>query len=118
MPSASPVYDTITTKNQFRLQELGQRLRLARQRRQWTQKELSSKSGVSEGTIKKIESGNPRVPLGFWVHIMDFLAMAHEIEQLALPENDSVGAAMDERPHRQRVRSRSAPVEFDLEDDE
>lgn len=117
MPSASSVYDTLTSKNQLRLQELGQRFRLARQRRQWTQKDLAARVGISEGTVKKIEAGNPRVPIGFWVQMMDLFAIAAELEQLALPENDRIGAAMEDRPLRQRVRSRSAPVEFDLGDD-
>lgn len=117
MPSASSVYETLAARNQLRLEELGKRFRLARQRRQWTQKELAAKSGISEGTLKKIEAGNPRVPLGFWLQLMDVFAIAEEIEQLALPENDRVGAAMDDRPMRQRVRSRAAPIEFDLGDD-
>jgi Predicted transcriptional regulator len=117
MPSASSVYETLTAKNQLRLQELGERFRLARQRRQWTQKDLAARAGISEGTVKKIEAGNPRVPVGFWLQLMDIFAIAAEIEQLALPENDRVGAAMDDRPLRQRVRSRAAPIEFDLEED-
>lgn len=117
MPSASAVYETLTARNQLRLQELGERFRLARQRRQWTQKELASKAGISEGTLKKMEAGNPRVPVGFWLQLMDVFAIADEIEQLALPENDRVGAAMEDRPVRQRVRSRAAPIEFDLGDD-
>lgn len=117
MPSASSVYDTLTARNQLRLQQLGERLRLARQRRQWTQKDLAAKAGISEGTLKKIEAGNPRVPVGFWLQLMDLFAIAEEIELLALPENDRVGIAMDDRPVRQRVRSRAAPIEFDLGDD-
>lgn len=117
MPSASAVYETLTARNQLRLRELGGRFRLARQRRQWTQKELASKAGISEGTLKKMEAGNPRVPVGFWLQLMDVFAIADEIEQLALPENDRVGEAMEDRPIRQRVRSRAAPIEFDLGDD-
>lgn len=117
MPSPSPIYDAISARNQCRLKELGTRLKLGRQRRTWTQKELSSKSGVSEGTIKKIEAGNPRVPLGFWVQVMDCMALAHELEQLALPERDSVGCALEELPVRKRVRAKSPAIDFDLEDD-
>ena len=117
MPSASSVYETLCPKNQLRLQELGERLRLARQRRQWTQRELAAKAGISEGTLKKIEAGNPRVPVGFWLQLMDLFAIADELEQLALPENDRIGTAMDDRPLRQRVRARTAPIEFDLGDD-
>lgn len=118
MSSITSVYEALTPRNQLRLQELGARFRLARQRRQWTQKDLAAKAGISEGTLKKVEAGNPRVPLGFWLQLMDIFAMADEIEQLMWPENDRVGAAMDNRPLRQRVRrSRSAPIEFDLEDD-
>jgi transcriptional regulator with XRE-family HTH domain len=85
MPSYSDVYDAISAKNQMRLRELGERLRLARQRRQWTQKILSQKTGMSEGTIKKMEAGNPRVPLGFWVQLLDVFALADELELLAQP---------------------------------
>lgn len=117
MPSASPIYDAINARNRFRLEELGKRLRLGRQRRSWTQKELAAKSGISEGTIKKIEAGNPRVPLGFWVQLMDCLALAHELEQIALPEHDRVGSALEETPVRQRVRNKAPEIDFDLEDE-
>lgn len=117
MPSFSSVYEALSHRNDLRLKELGSRLRLARQRRQWTQSVLATKSGVSAGTIKKIEAGNPRVPLGFWLQLMDVFALAHELESLALPEHDSVGAAMEVPTQRQRVRSKTEPVNFDLEDD-
>ena len=117
MPSESSVYESLSARNHLRLRELGERFRLARQRRQWTQKDLAGKAGISEGTLKKIEAGNPRVPFGFWLQLMDLFAIADEIEQLALPENDRVGTAMDDRPLRQRVRNRVAPIEFDLGDD-
>lgn len=117
MPSASNVYESMAAKSRMRLVELGERLRRARQRRQWTQRVLSSKTGVSEGTIKKIEAGNPRVPIGFWVQLLDVFALVEELELLAQPEKDRIGAAMEDRPIRQRVRAKAAPIEFDLEGD-
>lgn len=117
MPSASGVYETMAGKSRMRLVELGERFKLARQRRQWTQKVLASKTGVSEGTIKKIEAGNPRVPIGFWVQLLDVFALAEELDLLAQPDHDRIGSAMEDRPLRQRVRVKAAPIEFDLEGD-
>lgn len=117
MPSVSSVYDALTAINKARLQEFGERLKIARQRRQWTQKALSAKTGVSEGTIKKIEAGNPRVPIGFWIQLLDTFALAEQLDLLAQPDADRIAAALEERPLRQRVRTRAAPVEFDLDGD-
>ena len=117
MPSTSSVYDALATANKMRLKELGERLKLARQRRQWTQKALSAKTGVSEGTIKKIEAGNPRVPIGFWLQLLDSFALAEELNLLAQPENDRIAAALEDRPLRQRVRTKAVPIEFDLDGD-
>ena len=117
MPSTSSVYDALATANKMRLKQLGERLKLARQRRQWTQKDLSAKTGVSEGTIKKIEAGNPRVPIGFWLQLLDSFALAEELNLLAQPENDRIAAALEDRPLRQRVRTKAVPIEFDLDGD-
>lgn len=43
---------------------LGQNIRLARRERRWTIKELASRVGVGEVTMRKVERGDPSVSLG------------------------------------------------------
>jgi transcriptional regulator with XRE-family HTH domain len=43
---------------------LGDRIRLARLERRWSEAELAERVGVSRATLRKIEKGDPRVVLG------------------------------------------------------
>ena len=42
------------------METLGDRLRMARDRKLWTQRDLSEKSGIMEATISRIENGRHR----------------------------------------------------------
>jgi transcriptional regulator with XRE-family HTH domain len=50
------------TKEAARL--LGARIRLGRKERRWTVRQLAERVGITEGTMRKIERGNPSVGLG------------------------------------------------------
>jgi transcriptional regulator with XRE-family HTH domain len=50
------------TKEAARL--LGARIRLGRKERRWTVRQLAERVGVTEGTLRKIEQGEPSVSLG------------------------------------------------------
>ncbi|MFD1827574.1 MULTISPECIES: helix-turn-helix domain-containing protein [Mumia] len=46
------------------VEALGHQVAAARRRRGWTAAELAERLGVSPGTVRKIESGNPTVAVG------------------------------------------------------
>jgi hypothetical protein len=47
-----------------------------------------------------------QVPLGFWVKLMEIFYLSHEFENLAQPENDTLGASLEIRKPILRVRKR------------
>lgn len=115
MPKNSAVYDKLSPRSILRLELLGQRLRNARKRRGWTQQALAEKAGISEGTIKNLEAGSPRVPLAFLVQAMDEFGLAEELDQLVLPDNDSLGAALEAAGSTSATPATAGP-DFDLDD--
>jgi transcriptional regulator with XRE-family HTH domain len=46
------------------VQLLGQHIKLARQKRQWTQRELAERAGVGRSTVQKVESGHLGIEIG------------------------------------------------------
>jgi len=106
MPKKSDVYNQLAVSDISRIKDLGHRLRFARQRRGWTQAELAEKSGMSLGTIKHIEAGHMQVPLGFWVKLMEVFYLSNGFDDLAQPENDTVGASLEIRKPVLRVRKK------------
>jgi transcriptional regulator with XRE-family HTH domain len=119
MAKKSDVYEQMGATDLIRIEELGDRLRIARQRRGWTQKDLALKSGMSEGSIKNIEQGSPSIPIGFITQLMSVFVLSEELELLAQPHNDSVGKSIEVKFPRLRVRKRlhvSTPLDDYLED--
>ena len=88
------------------LRTLGEDMRTARRRRRITQADLAARMGVSVGTVKRLEAGDPGLAIGS-------LAMAllgfGKLERLSdlLPEHaDDVGFMLDRENLPQRVRRR------------
>jgi DNA-binding XRE family transcriptional regulator len=106
MPRKSDVYSQLAVSDINRVKDWGQRLRFARQRRGWTQAELAEKSGMSVGTVKHIEAGHTQIPLGFWVKLMEVFYLSHGLDDVAQPENDTVGASLEIRKPVLRVRKK------------
>ncbi len=67
------------------LEELGRRLVLMRKNQKLTQAELSEKSGVSESTLRRIESGQDS-QFETWLKVLKALGQIQAIETL-LPED-------------------------------
>lgn len=61
MPSRPRPYSRYTIEA---VKLLGERIRLGRRRRHWTQAELAERAGVSGRTVLRAESGDPGVALG------------------------------------------------------
>ncbi|MDX8397749.1 MAG: helix-turn-helix transcriptional regulator [Mariprofundaceae bacterium] len=63
--------------------KLGEDIRHARIRRKFTMDELSERTGISRGTLSKIENGNPNVALGIIGRVLFILGIKKGIGQLA-----------------------------------
>jgi transcriptional regulator with XRE-family HTH domain len=70
------------------LKSLGERLRDERLYRNETQKVFAARIGASTPTLIKMESGDPKVQLGFWVAAMDVLGHEDDLNQLIAPSED------------------------------
>lgn len=90
---------------QFR--DLGERLRLARLRRQITTTQMSVRVGVTRATLYRVENGDPGVSLGVFFRFLAVLGLRHDLDLLA--RDDHVGRVLQDMqlPERRRRRQRS-----------
>lgn len=92
------------------LKALGERLRGERLRRNETQQMFAARIGTSVPTLLKMETGDHRVQLGFWVVALDVLGRESELNYLLAPTEDLFAKyEQAQNPRRQRASRRKAP---------
>ena len=95
--------------NDTKLQNLGSRLRAERLRRNETQALFAARIGVSVPTLRKMESGDPTVMVGYWSTALEVLDHAADLDAiLAEPEDLFAKYEQMKAPSRRRA-SRRAP---------
>lgn len=97
----------IPDAGQALLKEFGKQMALARKRRKWTQKELGERACLSAATVKRLEHGFP-VALDSLVQVLIALDLEETLLQVAAPEADRVGMALEARSLGWRVRKRKS----------
>lgn len=93
------------------LRTLGDDIKTARRKRRITQADLAARMGVSVGTVKRLETGDPGVGIGSLA--MALLAFG-DIDRLAnlIPErSDDIGLMLDHANLPKRIRRRRAESE-------
>jgi len=96
-PSNSPIERrkaVIFPKQQQILNLLGENIKLARKRRQLTQKLVSERTGISRVTLRKIEKGDPTVSLGHYLSVLGVLGLADDLSKVAL--DDELGRKLQD----------------------
>lgn len=88
-----PASPTVTDASTQLLQELGERLRLARLRRGLSAQVVADAAGTTRVTLHRLEAGTPAVTLGTLAKVLDALGLA----------SDLVLLARDDRIARQRL---------------
>lgn len=89
--------------------KLGADISKARRRRRLSQASLAQRSGVSVATLKRLESGEPRVAIEAVARVLQVLGEIDRLSQLLDTEEDQVGLAlMDEQLPKRVRRKRSA----------
>lgn len=63
-----------------RMESLGERLKLARLRRQITASLLAERTGISRATLHKIEKGDPSVAMGHYAGVLRVLGLDADLE--------------------------------------
>ena len=79
------------------LAALGQRLRLARQRRHITAKELAEQVGITRVTLRRVERGEPAVMMGTYLKVMMALGLANDLQLLAADDHQGLRRQSEDR---------------------
>lgn len=81
-------------KQQLILQTLGENIKLARKRRQLTQKLVSERTGFSAVTLRKIEKGDSGVSIGHYLQVLAVLNLAKDLAKVA--QDDELGRKLQD----------------------
>lgn len=100
LPIPLPVERAIT--------KLGRDISLARRRRQLTQASLAERIGASLATVRRLEKGDPRIPLHFMARALHVFGELERLNQLLDTGEDAIGLALMDEQLPQRVRTRKA----------
>lgn len=82
--------------------QLGQRIRTARIRRNWSVAELASKAGINRNTLTALELGKPGTAISICFTVLWVLGLENSLSAVADPDADLHGKALEasRRPKR------------------
>ncbi len=81
-------------KQRRMLEEMGQQIKLARLRRNFTSQEMAERTGLTRGTISKIESGDETVSFGNYFRTLIALGLDNDILNIA--KDDLLGRKLQD----------------------
>ena len=85
----------VPVESNAHVEELGRRIRVARQRRRLTIAELADKVGVDRNTLNALELGKPTVMIGTYVAALWVLGLEGTLAGVAAPDADLHGKALE-----------------------
>jgi len=91
MPRKPP---TVFPQERRLLAALGERLRLARLRRQLSNPVVAQRAGISRTTLYKVEAGDPGATLGSYVRVLAVLGLENDLQTVAA--DDKVGRKLQD----------------------
>lgn len=110
MPRTIPVLFPPMIKQ---LAALGERLRLARLRRQMSAGTLAARAGIARGTLGRAERGDPAVSLAIYAMVLRVVGLHHDLDSIA--RDDVLGRKLQDlklpvrkRAPRKRLTSPSS----------
>ena len=103
MPRQSKSYSVLSDAALGSLGALGTRLKEARLRRNWTQLQTADKAGLSESSVKKVESGSPRITVGAYLSLLDVFGMPTALDAVLRAGSDTLGDALARNATRRRA---------------
>lgn len=80
--------------NQQILAQLGENIKLACKRRNYSQTLISERTGLSRLTIRKIEQGDPKVSIGHYVGVLSVLGLVEDFAKVA--SDDELGRKLQD----------------------
>src|SRR5687767_4319056 len=97
------------------LRQMGQRIRLARTRRDLTIAEIAAKAHLDRNTVNTLELGKPCDAISAWMTVLCVLALDRTLERGAHPDADPHGRTLEASRRPQRVRRKRVPSdEYDF----
>jgi hypothetical protein len=104
MPRTNKSFHQLPGAVSAALPELGAAIRVARLRRRWSAQEFASRLGVTLPTLRKLERGDPGVSLATFVCALWLIGLLDRLRDLARPEADVLGNALETSRLPRRVR--------------
>lgn len=84
----------IFPKNQRILEQLGENIKLACKRRNYTQTLIADRTGLSRLTVRKIGLGDPTVSIGHYVAVLSVLGLTKDFAKVAV--DDELGRKLQD----------------------
>lgn len=109
MPRQSKAYAVVSDAALGALGQLGERLKEARLRRNWTQAQTAEKAGLSESSVKKVEAGSPRIMIAAYLSLLDVFGAPAAFDAVLAPGEDTLGEALARQALRRRARGPGRP---------
>ena len=86
------------------LEALGSDVSEARRRRRLTMAVVADRAATTRQTVSRVERGDPCVAMGTWASVLFALGLAARLGELASPDADRPGLALDAERLPKRVR--------------
>lgn len=85
----------IPSEVEIAIKAFGSNLKVARKRRSQTQRGLARRLMVSATTLRRMEAGDPGIAIGIVATALWSLGLLGDFRNLADPDKDKVGKALD-----------------------
>lgn len=89
------------------IRKLGNDLALARRRRRFTQASLAERMGAAVSTVRRMEKGDPRVPIHFYARALHVFGEIQSLAGLLDTASDDLGLALMDEDLPKRVRGKA-----------
>ncbi len=113
MPRSSKSHALLSDAALGSLRALGERLREARLRRNWTQQQAAAKAGLSESSIKKVEGGSAHITVAAYLALLDIYGAPTVFDRVLAAGDDTLGEALSRAGLRRRARGEQTGAQAD-----
>src|SRR5688572_29336479 len=114
MKSRASIFQSLPYDVEKQLKHLGQRIRLARTRRNVTIQEIAERIGSGPRAVMDAEKGKPSTGIGVYAALLWALDLHDALKELADPSKDEVGLRWERIRGRVRARRSRGNIDNDF----